>query len=67
MEAYTCDGGSYQKFVCRGDLSKGAVYGAWADIWQRDLDRTYTLDFEVYGPKAMNPADAEVDIFVAIR
>lgn len=67
MEGFTCAGGAYQKFVCRGDLSKGAVYGAWADIWQRDLKRTYSLDFEVYGPKALNPADAEVDIFVAVE
>ena len=66
MEAFTCAGGEYQKFVCRGDLSKGAVYGAWADIWQQDLDRTYTLDFEVYGPKALNTADAEVEIYVAV-
>lgn len=66
MRGFEFPGGNYQKLVCKGDLSKGAVYGAWSEIWSMDLPRTYTVDFEVYGPKAMNPAAAEVDILVAV-
>ncbi len=61
------EGGSYQPFVARGDLSQGAVYQQWVEIWNTDLDRAYTADFEVYGEKARDPADAEVDIFIAVK
>ncbi len=32
-----------------------------------DMDRAFTADFEVYGEKAQNPSDAEVDIFIAVK
>jgi predicted transcriptional regulator YdeE len=32
-----------------------------------DLDRSYTADFEIYGEKAQNPENAEVDIFIAVK
>lgn len=67
MTAKTFKGGNYTKFVSKGDLTKGAVYEEWTKIWNSDLDRLYSADFEVYGEKAQNPADAEVDIFVAIK
>ena len=31
------------------------------------MKRDYTADFEVYGEKAQNPENAEVDIFVAVK
>ncbi|MCD4770749.1 MAG: GyrI-like domain-containing protein [Bacteroidales bacterium] len=61
------EGGSYRKFTAKGDLVKGAVFGEWSKIWEMDLNRKYSADFEIYGEKAQNPTDAEVDIFVAIR
>ena len=61
------EGGNYREFVSKGDLTKGAVYGTWSEIWGSDLNREYSADFEVYGEKAKNPADAEVGIFVAIK
>ena len=67
MAANTLDGGTYAKFVSKGDLTQGAVFMEWSKIWEMDLERTYTADFEVYGEKAQNPTDAEVDIFVAIK
>jgi len=67
MQGIEIPGGGYQKFTCRGDLTKGFVYGAWGDIWDRKLNRTYGADYEVYGPKALNPTDAEVEIFVGVR
>lgn len=67
MIARNFTGGSYARFVVNGDLTKGAVFVEWLKIWKMDLNRTYTADFEVYGKKAQNPADAEVEIFVAIQ
>jgi len=60
------DGGEYVKFSAKGDLTKGAVIEEWTKIWQTDLNRAYSADFEIYGKKAQSPSDAEVDIFVFI-
>ena len=67
MIAKTFNRGNYTKFVSKGDLTKGAVYEEWLKIWEMDLEREYSADFEVYGEKAQNPSDAEVDIFVAVK
>lgn len=48
-------GGSYQSFKAKGNLAGGAVYQAWFSIWNSDVPRAYTADFEVYGEKAKNP------------
>ena len=66
MVGQSFEGGAFQKFISKGDLTKGAVFGTWTEIWKTDLNRVYTCDFEVYGEKAQNPTDAEVAIFVAI-
>ena len=57
---------TYERFVAKGDLTASAVGDAWLGIWNADLDRTYTTDMEVYGEKASNPKDGEVDIFIAV-
>lgn len=38
-----------------------AVYNAWIDIWQSDLKRAYTIDFEFYAK------DGSVKIFLSIE
>lgn len=60
------EGGSYKKFIAKGDLNKGIVYEKWLNIWEADLARVFTADFEVYGENAQDPQDAEVAIFIAI-
>ncbi len=67
MVGQSFEGGTYTKFTSKGDLTKGVVYGTWSEIWKQDLDRVFTADFEVYGEKAQNPTDAEVDILVAVK
>lgn len=67
MVVQSFEGGTFAKFVSRGDVTKGAIYNTWVEIWNTDLNRLYTADFEVYGEKAKNPSDAEVDIFVAVE
>jgi len=61
------EGGEHVKFVAKGDLAQGAVYQTWGEIWSSNLNRKFTADFEVYGTKAQNPTNAEVDIFVAVN
>lgn len=67
MVGYSFDGGDYVKFTPKGDLSKGLVINEWLKIWEMDLGRIFTTDFEIYGEKAQNPSDAEVDILIAVK
>ncbi|MDN3692637.1 GyrI-like domain-containing protein [Chryseobacterium tructae] len=61
------NGGDYVKFTTKGNLAEGLVINEWFKIWNMDLGRTFTADFEMYGEKAQNPSDAEVDILIAVK
>ena len=58
-------GGRYTKLTTKGDLNEGIVGKKWGEIWNMNLDRVFTADFEVYGEKAQNPKDAEIDFYIA--
>lgn len=60
-------GGRYISRIAKGNLLQGVVFNEWTKIWNSDIPRTYTADFEVYGEKAKNPEDAEVEIFLAVK
>jgi len=59
--------GRYVKLSAKGNLAHGLIINEWAKIWNMDLDRAYTADFEVFGEKAQNPMDAEIDFFIAVK
>ncbi|MEE1943820.1 effector binding domain-containing protein [Pedobacter sp. KR3-3] len=61
------DEANYAKYVAKGNLHEGTVFNAWTEIWNSDLPRAFQTDFEIYGEKAQNPQDAEVDIFIGLR
>ncbi|WP_413513155.1 GyrI-like domain-containing protein [Myroides odoratus] len=68
MVAHTISAGSYSKVVAKGNLMEGIIINEWIKIWNSPtLDRAYTSDFEVYGPKAQDPTHAEVDLYLAIK
>lgn len=58
----------FRKFVAKGEIPN-AVVSTWLDIWKRDkeLNRKYSYDFEVYGPKSQNGKNSEVEIYIAIK
>jgi predicted transcriptional regulator YdeE len=58
--------GNYEQFEAKGNLMEGVVYKKWVDIWNTDLPRAYTTDFEVYDEKSADPSNAIVDIFIAL-
>ncbi len=60
-------GGNYIKTTARGDLAQGLIIREWEKIWEMDLERVFTADFEMFGEKAQNPNDAEVDFLVAVK
>ena len=64
--------GRYALFTSeRGPVQK-VVVEMWRRVWETPKnalggDRTYQTDFEVYDQRAQNPADAVVDLYVAVR
>ena len=67
MTGKTIEGINYEKFTAKGNLAEGIVIKKWIKIWNSDLERIFTSDFEIYGEKTENPENAEVDIFIAIK
>lgn len=67
MVGMAFDGGRYTRLTARGDLTKGLIVEQWMKIWEMDLERRFTVDFEVFGTAAQNPVGAEVDFFVAVK
>lgn len=58
---------TYIKHVAKGNLMQGIVYEEWTKIWNADLNRAFTADFEVYDERNQNPENAEVDIFISVK
>ena len=59
---------NFKKFIAKGEIPK-AVDDTWINIWEQDknLNRKYTYDFELYGANCNKGTDSEVEIFVALK
>jgi predicted transcriptional regulator YdeE len=67
MKGITIEGGNYTEITAKGKLMDGIVLNEWVKIWNSDIPRVFTADFEVYGAKAQNPDNAEVEIWLAVK
>jgi predicted transcriptional regulator YdeE len=67
MIGKTIESANYKELIAKGNLSEGIVFNRWLEIWNSDLDRSFTADFEVYGEKTQNPEKAEVAIYIALQ
>ncbi|MFG4000654.1 GyrI-like domain-containing protein [Flavobacterium aquidurense] len=67
MIGKTIESANYEELIAKGNLSEGIVFNKWLEIWNSDLDRSFTADFEVYGEKTQNPENAEVAIYIALQ
>lgn len=56
----------YRVYTSTGKLPD-CVVGTWMHIWKSDIKRKYAADFDVYGPKATNPASAEVETYLSVK
>lgn len=65
MIGKTFIGGNYVKLSAKGNLMNNLIVNKWIEIWSMDLNRAFTADFEVFGEKAQNPNDAEIDFLIA--
>lgn len=67
MKAVTIPESVYKIYTAKGKLDSGIVVHEWIKIWNSELDRAYVADFEIYGVKAQNPEQAEVDIYIGLK
>lgn len=58
--------GKYAKFVITGDV-QNSVGQAWQEIWNMDLKRKYTCDFEEYQNNSKDMQKQEIHIYIAIE
>jgi len=56
----------YQVYKSTGKLSV-SLARTWEGIWNSDLNRRYSADFDIYGEKVKDFEDAEVETYVAIH
>jgi len=72
MVARNVPAGRYAVFTSERGPVQRVVVEMWQRVWatpKSELggDRTYKADFEVYDQRAQNPADAVVDLYIAVR
>jgi len=56
----------YQVYKSTGKLSI-SLTRTWEEIWNTDIDRRYSADFDIYGEKAKDYENAEVETYVSIN
>ena len=66
LTGITIKADTYKPFLAKGNMSDNIVFKEWEKIWSADIVRSYHADFEVYGPKAQNLENAEVEIYVSV-
>lgn len=65
MTARTIQASKYAVFNAKGKMPE-EILNTWKIIWNSDVNRTYSGDFELYSVKYRS-SSPELDIFVAIK
>lgn len=65
IESIIIPKGKYAKFVITGDV-QNSVGQAWQEIWNIDLKRKYTCDFEEYQNNSKDMQKQEIHIYIAL-
>ena len=58
--------GKYARFIITGDV-QNSVGQAWQEIWNMDLKRKYTCDFEEYQNNSEDMQNQEIHIYIALE
>lgn len=66
MVAKTIPTSSYLLFRAAGEHPQ-ALIDTWREIWQTDVKRTYTGDYEVYGDAFNFGSPKEVAVYIAVK
>ncbi|HCU05395.1 MAG TPA: AraC family transcriptional regulator [Coxiellaceae bacterium] len=65
LRQLTVPAASYEVYQVDGDYPQSLIQ-AWQTIWQADLDRAYTADFERY-PAAFDFKQGAFEIYIAVK
>lgn len=59
---------TFKKWIAKGEIPS-ALMETWQEIWRNDknLNRSYLYDLEVYGSKSQNGKNSEVEIWLGVR
>ncbi len=66
MTVKTIPQGTYARFVINGHVQR-AVGEFWGNLWNMQLDRKYTCDFEEYQNNSADMENQEIHIYIAVR
>ena len=66
LESIIIPKGKYAKFIITGDV-QNSVGQAWQEIWNMDLKRKYTCDFEEYQNNSEDMQKQEIHIYIALQ
>ena len=66
MVAKIIPAGSYAIFRAVGEYP-ARLMETWDTIWQTELKRTYTGDYEFYGEKFFSGSPKEVEVYIALE
>ncbi len=61
MQGVVIDASKYAVFTGYGPLP-GCVVEAWKEVWNAEVKRAYTVDFELYKPEQLS----EVQVYIAL-
>ncbi len=63
--------GMYQLFTTEKGPVQQVEFVAWSTIWSLEeagkLDRAYHIDYEIHDEKALDPENAQIDIYIGVR
>lgn len=65
IESIIIPKGRYAKFIIIGDV-QNSVGQAWQEIWNMNLKRKYTCDFEEYQNNSKDMQKQEIHIYIAL-
>jgi len=60
------DPSPYAVFTAKGEFPQ-SMKDAWGEIWNSNLNRSYTTDFEIYGKNINLQTNPEVKICIALK
>jgi predicted transcriptional regulator YdeE len=66
FSAISLPAGKYQVYSMGGKFPEN-VRLAWQEIWESDVNRAYSADFDLYSAGAKSFEETEVKIYLAVK
>lgn len=66
LDSLTIPQGALKKITAKGKMPD-CIINSWQEIWNSDIPRAYSVDFEVYDQRSKDWKNAEVDIYISLK